>query len=87
VKNYSIKKGFIVQKLGNKTVIFDGEKSLLYTFNETASFIFAKLKKNWTVRQIIDGMVKKYQQKPEKITADVRQNIKELKAKKIITAA
>ena len=37
--NYRINKGFIVQKLGKKTVIFDGEKSELITFkSETFTF-------------------------------------------------
>lgn len=81
---YKINKGFIVQKLGAKTVIFDGEESVLYTFNETASFIFQKLKLGWDKEKIIGGLVKKYQIKKEKAMKDVNQLINELRKKKVI---
>jgi hypothetical protein len=41
---YRINKGFIIQKLDDKSTIFDGEKSILYTFNKTGSLIFEKIK-------------------------------------------
>ncbi len=82
---YKINKGFITQKLDNKSVIFDGEESALYTFNETASFIFQKLKKGLTDKQIIKKVVKKYKVKEEKVKKDYRELISDLKKKKIIS--
>lgn len=82
---YKINKGFIVQKLDDKTVIFDGEKSSLYTFNETASFIFQKLKKGLNDKEIIEGIVKKYKVKKEKAIEDFKELFSELKKKKIIS--
>ena len=35
---FKINKGFITQKMDDKTVIFDGEESMLYSFNETAVY-------------------------------------------------
>lgn len=84
---YRINKGFIIQKLDNKTVIFDGEESVLYTFNETASEIFKLLKKNLEEKEIVGKMVKKYQIKPEKIKEDLNHLISDLKNKKIIKSA
>jgi hypothetical protein len=87
MKNYKISKGFIVQKLGAKTVIFDGEESVLYTFNETASFVFQKLKRGWEEEKIIKRLVKKYQIKEKRAEKDVNELICDLLKKKIISAS
>lgn len=84
-KTYKINKGFIVQKLGNKTTIFDGEKSMLYTFNETATYIFQKLKSGWDKKRIIESMLKKFKVKEEKLANDFDDLIRDLKSKKIIS--
>ena len=81
---YKINKGFIVQKLDDKTVIFDGEESVLYTFNETASFIFKKLKKGEEKKKIIEMVEKKYDITKEKAEKDFNELIADLKKKKII---
>ncbi|MEK7072371.1 MAG: PqqD family protein [Patescibacteria group bacterium] len=81
---YKINKGFIVQKLGNKTTIFDGEKSQLYTFNQTASFIFDKIKKGLSKEEIIELMIKKYKISNIRAQKDYLGLEKELFAKKII---
>ena len=83
---YKINKGFIVQKLDKKTVIFDGEESVLYTFNETASDIFRFLKKGLDEKETVEKMVKKYSIKKEKIEKDLNDLISDLKKKKIISA-
>lgn len=81
---YKINKGFIVQKLDGKTTIFDGEKSVFYTFNETATFIFQKLKSGWDEDKISDYLVKKYSIKKEKAEKDVKELLLDLLSKKII---
>ncbi len=81
---YKINKGIISQKLDEKMVIFDGEESVLYTFNETASFIFQKLKRGWPEEKIIDSLVKKYQVKEERVRKDFKELVDDLKRKKII---
>lgn len=82
---YKINKGFIIQKLDDKTVIFDGEASVLYTFNETASFIFQKLKRGWDEDKIVRSLVKKYQVREERVREDFKQLVEELLKKKIIS--
>lgn len=82
---YKINKGFIQQKLDDKIVIFDGEESVLYTFNETASFIFQKLKLGWHGKKIIEELVKKYQIKEKKAEKDVNELISDLLKGKIIS--
>lgn len=48
-----IQKGFITQRSGDSLTIFDAEKSQLYTFNLTATFIFDQLKKGLDTEKIV----------------------------------
>jgi len=82
---YKINKGLITQKLDDKTVIFDGEESILYTFNETASEIFRLLKKNLEEKEIIGKIAKKYSIKKERVEKDFTELISDLKKKKIVS--
>ena len=84
MKTYKVNKGFIVQKLDNKTVIFDGEESVLYTFNETASVIFKRIKSGWDKVKIIDELAKKYDIKKKRVEKDVDKIFSEMIKKKII---
>lgn len=81
---YKVQKGLIIQKIDNQTVIFDGEESVLYTLNETASLIFDKIKRKWNKEKIIDFILKKYEVKKEKLEKDFDELIDNLKKKKII---
>lgn len=84
MKQYKINKGFIVQKLGEKTVIFDGEESVLYTFNETASFIFQKLKLGLEKEEIVKRIAKRFNVQEVRARKDFDELIKDLLNKKII---
>ena len=82
--SYTITKGLITQKLDNKTVIFDGEESVLYTFNETASYIFLKIKAKWDEERIIMSLTKKYGIKDDRARKDFQALVDDLLEKKII---
>ncbi len=83
--NYKINKGFIVQKMGKDLVIFDGESSVLYTFNETAAFIFRKLKLQSTEEKIVKSMVAKYKIGEKEAQKDLKKLVRDLLAKKVIS--
>ncbi len=83
-KKYKLKKGLISEKLDGKIVIFDSDKSILYTLNETAGFIFEKLKKGIDKEKIVELLVKKYQVKRERVQKDLKDLIENLKKKNII---
>jgi polyhydroxyalkanoate synthesis regulator phasin len=70
--------------LEDKITIFDGELSLLYTFSETASFIFSKIKLGWEKNKLIDALVKKYGISGKKAEKDVEEFMQELRCKKIV---
>lgn len=84
MKKYKIDKNLIVQKLENKTIIFNGEESILYTLNETASLIFYKLKIGWNKEQIILELTKKYRIEHERVKKDINEFLIGLKINKII---
>jgi len=81
---YKIQKGLIVQKLGKETVIFDGEESVLYTFNETAAEIFKMIKKGLEEDTIVEKMVQKYSIKKERAEKDVKELVEGLIKKGIV---
>jgi len=81
---YKINKGLITQKLGKETVIFDADKSVLFTFNETASYIFAKLKSGWEKDKIVAAMLKRYHVKEARAEKDFEELVLKLLKKKII---
>ncbi len=84
---YRINKGLITQKLDDKTVIFDGEESVLYTFNESASFIFKKIKKGEEKEKIIEMVEKKYDITKDRAEKDFNELITDLKKKRIISSS
>ena len=82
--SFKIQKGLIVQKIADKTVIFDAEESILYTLNETAAYIFQKLKRGFNKEKIITQMMKRYQVKKERLIKDYDDLINDLIKKKVI---
>lgn len=85
MNQFKINKGFISQKLDGKMTIFDGDESVLYTFNETASYIFARLKSGWEEKRIAEMVAKKYKINPKKAHEDLKDLLTDLRRKKIIT--
>jgi len=83
-KAYKLNKGFIIQEIENETVIFDGENSVLFSFNETASFIFRRLKKRQEPEKIAHQLAKTYEVSEATAFKDVNSLIGKLAKKDII---
>ena len=81
---YKINKGFIIQKVGNKQTIFDGEESALYTFNKTGSIIFEKIKLGWDKDKVVNFLSSTYSISIDEAEADFEEFINELLKSKII---
>ncbi len=81
---YIINRDVIFQKLDEKFVGFDVNRSFFYTFNETAEFILKKIRAKWSEDKIINEMSKKYEVALGVIKRDVKQTIQDLKKNKII---
>lgn len=86
MKKYKVLKGLIFEKIDKgKQVIYDGKKSILFTFNETATFIFSKLKVGNTNNEIENELVKKYDIAKKIAKKDLKEFIGVLQKKHIIS--
>lgn len=81
---YKIKKGLIFEKKGKKITIFDSEKSILITLNETASFILKKIIKGSTEAKLLEFMISNYKIEQKVAKMDLLEFLKELKKNTII---
>jgi len=75
---YKINKGFIVEKIEGKTIIYDEKKSVLYTFNK-------KIKQGKEKEEIIELIIKRYNITKKRADKDVENLISELLKNKIVS--
>lgn len=81
---YKINVGFITQKIGDKTTIFSGERSILFTLNETAAYMFNGLKLGWEKKKIINGLMDRYEISKDEAKEDLEKFTQKLLKKRII---
>ena len=81
---YKVTKNIILQQIDGSLMGFNPEKSFLYNFNETATFIFKKIKSGWKEDRIVGAITKKYEVPLLTAKKDVKTIIKELVKNKII---
>ncbi len=84
---YKINKGHIFQKVGSDIVIFDTERSILFTLNHTAATILEKIKQKYEDKEIIAFLVKKYDISEKIASRDCRLFISKLVKEKIVTVS
>jgi hypothetical protein len=82
---YSVMKGNIIEKIDGEVVIFDSEKSVFFTLNNTATYIFEKIKSGLQKEKIIPLMVKKYRITEKIASSDFDELVQKLIGKKIIS--
>lgn len=83
-KHYQFNPDFIFEFIDQKLTVFDAEKSFLYTFNETASYIFKLLKKNEVKEEIVEKIQKRYGITQEVASRDFDALLSSLKTKQIL---
>lgn len=66
-----INKKIIYQYIGNDVLVYSSEKSELFTFNETAAFIFRTLRKGKSIDEITTEMIKEYDTTGKKAQKDI----------------
>lgn len=78
-----IQKGLINQRAGDKLIIFDTDKSVLYTLNKTAKFIFERLSRGVSEDAVAQQLSTEYDVTLNQAKKDVRQFIDALIEKRI----
>ena len=82
--SYIVNKKLIIQKLGKKQIIiFNGDSSILYTFNDTATLVFQMLKKHKAIDEITKNVCIQYRVDEKKAKADIELVIKDFLKKRI----
>ncbi len=84
-KNIKFNTGFITQKIGKKVTIFSGERSILFTLNETAVYIFNGLKLKWDKEKITNTIMKNFEVSQKEAEEGIDDFIETLLEKKIIS--
>lgn len=84
MKKSVVNKSILFQKIDNKLVGFDIDKSALYTFNETAEFIYKKLKAGAEEAKVANQLAKRYEIEEKVALKDVVALVKDLKKNKIL---
>ncbi len=84
VAPYKINKNVIFQKIDKQLVGFDVDNSSLFTFNETAEYIFSKIKTKTEPSRIASLLAKKYNVGEKDAIKDIQELIKSLKKNKIL---
>ncbi len=85
-RKYRLNKGFITQKMGDKTTIFEGEKSVLFTLNDTASYIFRGIQLQWDIPTIVTKVSDKYKISTSQAQKDIEEFVQVLLKKQIISS-
>lgn len=81
---YKINKNVIFQKIDKQLIGFDVDHSSLFTFNETAEYIFSKIKTKTEPSRIASLLAKKYEVDVKDAMKDVNELLKLLKKNKIL---
>ena len=81
---YKVNKNLVFQKTDKGLVGFDTDRLFLYTFNETASYIFAKIKLGWGTDKISSALATKYDTSILDLSKDVKILMKDMVKNKII---
>ncbi len=81
---YKLRNGLVVDKIGKKLKIFDGEASVFHTFNNTATFILNQINNGIEESEIVISIEKNYKISSEIAQKDFNDLVNQLKLKGII---
>lgn len=81
---YKVNKDFIIQNAGDQILVYDQGRSILYTLNETAAFIFNGIKRSWSEEEIKEKIADSFEITRNNIKNDFTSCIKDLLKSEII---
>lgn len=84
---YKINKGIISQRTKKGLSLFDPEKSTICHLNDSAAFIFKKLRQGWSEDKIVTSLTDTYKITEGKAKQDVEDFIQDLLGRDILVKA
>ncbi len=72
------------ERIDDKIVLFDSEKFLFFELNETMSFIWDSLEKEYSLNELTDLVKEKYNLPQEQANLDTSEAVEELKKLELI---
>jgi hypothetical protein len=79
-----IKKGIVLQEMGDTFVAYDNDTSTIHELNESAYFIITKIKNGNSKADVIKEIVKEYEVEESKAQSDFDSFLSLLKERRIV---
>ena len=79
-----LKKGVLVQKMGDKYVVFDNDTSTLHELNESAHFIVDMIRRGMNSEKIVSELVIKYKIDEKIARSDYEEIVRDLLDKELL---
>lgn len=79
-----VKKGLVIQKMGDTYVAYDNETSTLHEFNEIGFLILSGLEKRKDRKKIVQEIINQFKISSEEAQKDLDQFLKLLRKKDLI---
>ena len=79
-----IKKGLVVEELGESYVVYDNDSSVLHEFNEVGFIIFKLIKKEKSKERIIEELMSAYDTDRKLLEKDYDDFVADLEKKDLI---
>ncbi len=81
---YQINKDLLIEEVDKETMIYDSDRSIFYSFNDSARFIIKDIKSGKAIEEIVTRLTKKYGIEKTKAKNDLDEFLRLLLNKKII---
>lgn len=84
---YQINKDLLIEEVNKETMIYDSDRSIFYSFNDTARFIIKDIKSGKAIEEIVVRLTEKYGIEKTKAKNDLNEFLDLLLSKKIVSTS
>lgn len=83
---YQINKDLLIEEVNKETMIYDSDRSIFYSFNDSARFIIKDIKSGKAIEEIVVRLTEKYGIEKTKAKNDLDEFLDLLLSKKIASS-
>lgn len=84
---YQINKDLLIEEVNKETMIYDSDRSIFYSFNDSARFIIKDIKSGKVIEEIVVRLAEKYGIEKTKAKNDLDEFLDLLLSKKIVSTS